>query len=439
MPDEELPAQPLRTVATSVVAVSCILALGAIAWHLLVMPIYEHGYGLFTNGIDAKVYRGAAQAVLDGRPLYDEPVFKIWRFTYAPFGAIVLLPLGLLGPYEALRAMDGVNVLCVALLVFLCLRALGLRRDSRFWLTAAALTVAVTVLEPVRTTIWNGQINLVLAVLVVGCLTLPLGRWRGIGVGLAAGIKLTPLFFLCYLAVTRQWRAALVVLATFAATVLLGLAVLRGQAWGFWTGTVNDTTRIGPLDAIANQSFHGFFVRLGTIGLWQAPDWLWLPVGVVAAIAGLYAAWRAHRAGATLLAVALTGMTSCAISPFSWGHHWVWVVPLLVIALVTAGDTVARSRPLTWLWWLAPAAIIAATFSWHVRLAENGDTVYRFGSYRVFWHLGSGGWDTVTAVIGSGAYLWVFLATLTVTLWWTARVDPIRFKPNAVTPAAAAR
>lgn len=423
----------------SVVAVSFALAAGAIAWHLFVMPIYEHGYGLFTNGIDGKVYRGAAQAVLDGRPLYDEPVFKIWRFTYAPFGAVVLLPLGLLGPWEAMRLMEGVNVLCVALLVFLSLRALGLRRDGRFWATAAALTIAVSVLEPVRTTIWNGQINLVLAVLVVGCLTLPLGRWRGIGVGLAAGIKLTPLFFLCYLAVTRQWRAAVVVLATFAATVLIGLAVLREEAWEFWTGTINDTSRIGPLDAIANQSFHGFFVRLGTIGVWQAPAWLWLPVGAAMAVLGLYTVWRAHRAGATLLAVTLTGMTGCAVSPFSWGHHWVWVVPLVVIALVKSGDAARRDRPGTWLWWLLPAGIAVAMFSWHVQLMEDGRAVYRFGSYRLFWQVGADGWHTAAAVIGSGAYLWVFLAALAVTLWWTARVDPIRFNPNAVTPAETAR
>ncbi|GAA3960673.1 glycosyltransferase 87 family protein [Gordonia caeni] len=440
MPDEDLPERPLRTVARSVVVVSCALAAGAIAWHLLVMPIYEHGYGLFTNGIDTKVYRGAAQAVLDGRPLYDEPVFKVWRFTYAPFGALVMLPLGLLGRWEAMRVMEGVNVLCLALLVFLSLRALGLRRDdARFWGTTAALTIAVSVLEPVRTTIWNGQINLVLAVLVVGCLTLPLGRWRGIGVGVAAGIKLTPLFFLCYLAVTRQWRAAVVVLATFAATVLIGLAVLRDEAWRFWTGTLNDTSRIGPLDAIANQSFHGFFVRLGTLGVWQAPDWLWLPVGVVLAVLGLYTVWRAHRAGATLLAVTLTGMTACAVSPFSWGHHWVWVVPLMVIALVTAGGAARRDRPVTWLWWLLPAGIAAAMFSWHVQLMEDGRAVYRFGSYRLFWQVDAHGWHAAAAVIGSGAYLWVFLAALAVTLWWTGRVDPIRFNPNAVTPAETAR
>ncbi|MFC0315326.1 glycosyltransferase 87 family protein [Gordonia phosphorivorans] len=429
---EDSGAPRLRSIATGTVAVSCVLAVAAIAWHLWAVPITEPGYGLFTNGIDTKVYRGGALAVLHDTPLYSEPVYKMWQFTYPPFAALVMVPLGLLGPYEAFRLMNAVNVLCLVLLIFLTLRALRFRRDGRFWLTVAALTVAVTVLEPVRTTIWNGQINLVLAVLVVGCLTLPLGRWRGLGVGLAAGIKLTPLFFVGYLAVTRQWRAAATAVGVFALTVLIGLVVLRDQAVEFWSGIGRDTSRIGPVDAVANQSFNGFFARLGTVGVWQAPTWLWLPVGAVLAALGLYGAWRAHRAGAEMLAITLTGLTACAVSPFSWGHHWIWLVPLLVIALVQAVDAARRDRPWTWLWWLAPAAVVAVGYSWRVRAVEGDVARWRFGSYRLFWPPDHDVWGRVLGVIDGGSYLWVFLATLGVTLWWTARADPIRFKPNDV-------
>lgn len=76
-----------------------------------------------------------------------------------------------------------------------------------------------------------------------------------------------------------------------------------------------------------NQSIHGQLDRLEALGLLHAPGWLWVPVGLVVGVIGLYAAWRVQRAGATMLAITLVGMTSCAISPFSWGHHWVWFVP----------------------------------------------------------------------------------------------------------------
>ncbi len=409
------------------------LAVGALAWQLAA----PHGYQLFgSNGIDTRVYRGGGLAVLHGLPLYDAPVYRHWQFTYPPFAALVMAPMGLLDQTWARSTMSVVSAACLLLLVILSLRALGFRRDGRFWAAALALTVATTALEPVRTTLWNGQINLILAVLIVGCLTLPLGRWRGIGVGLAAGIKLTPVFFVGYLAVTRQWRAIIVALATFGATVVLGLVVLREQAWRFWTAALRDTSRIGPLEAPANQSFNGFFARLEWAGVWDSPDWLWLPIGVAGAAVGLYAAWRAQRAGATLLAITLTGMTSCAVAPFSWGHHWIWVVPLVTIALTHAGVHVRRDRPVTWLWWIVPPALIAATFSWMTPgIGEHGEPVWRFGSYRLVSAAVGGpmseSWRPALAAWGSGTYLCVFLITLAVTLWWTGRVDPIRFRESA--------
>lgn len=423
--------RPPRTVGAPLLTVLCLLAAGALAWHLLAIPLWDGRYGLFTNGIDTKVYRGGAQAVLDGNPLYDGPVYRVWQFTYAPFAAVVLLPLALVSRSGAVELMTGVNIVCLFVLAVLTLRALGFRRDRRFWLAAIAVSAFGTVLEPVHTTFWNGQINLVLAVLVVGGLTVPRGAWRGVGIGIAAGIKLTPMFFVFYLAVTRQWRAAATAVGTFLATVAIGFAVIPRDSWRFWTHTVHDTSRIGPLEWPPNQSFNGFFVRLGTMGLWQAPSWLWLPVGVVAGGLGVYAAWRAHRAGATMLAITVTGLTGCAVSPFSWCHHWVWVLPLLVIVLVQAVDATRRDRPVTWLWWCAPAAIIAITFVWQAHFVVDGRPVRRFGLFHV-WAPGEGAWHTVTALIGSGAYLIVFVATVAVTLWWTRRREPIRFKPNAV-------
>jgi alpha-1,2-mannosyltransferase len=431
----------LRTIATPVVVVMCALALGAIAWHLFVVPISDPLYGLFNNGIDTRVYRGGGLAVLNGTPLYDGPVYQVWQFTYAPFAAIVMAPLGLISEHQAIRLMNGVNVVCLLVLVFLTLRALGFRRDGRFWLTTVATAVAASLLESVRTTFWNSQINLVLAVLIVGCLTLPLGRWRGIGAGLSAGIKLTPIFFVCYLAVTRQWRAAVVMTATFATTVVLGLVVLRGQAWKFWTVDIHDTTRIGPLDWPANQSFNGFFVRLGTMGLWHPPSWLWVPVGTVVALIALYTVWRAQRAGATMQAITVTGMTSCAVSPFAWGHLWVWFVPLLLISVVQAADATRRDRPATWLWWLAPAGALVFSFGWRVwtLLDVRGPWAWRFGSFRLFWAVDAHGWGAVAAVICSGAYLVAFLVTLAVTLWWAVRHDRMPFKANAVSEPEAVR
>ena len=86
--------------------------------------------------------------------------------------------------------------------------------------------------EPVQQTLALGQVNLLLMLLVVADLLTPdalRGRtrwWHGIGIGLAAGVKLTPLIFIPYLLLVRRYRQAATAAGVFAATVALGYAVL---------------------------------------------------------------------------------------------------------------------------------------------------------------------------------------------------------------------
>ena len=46
------------------------------------------------------------------------------------------------------------------------------------------------------------------------------------------------------------------------------------------------------------------------------------------------------------------------VSPFTWGHHWVWLVPLLVLTLHYA---ISAGR---WYVWLLPPLVWAAGANW---------------------------------------------------------------------------
>lgn len=410
------------------IVLAAFAAVAAVCWHIWVAPWNDPGYGLFHNGIDTRVYRGAAQAVWHDLPLYDAPVYRLWRFTYAPFAAVVMIPLSAFSAATALLLWNISSVISLLLLIGVSMHAMRFRVDLRLAVFTILTGVAVTTLEPVHTTLWNGQINLFLALAVVADLSLVSNRLRGVGVGLAAGIKLTPMFYVAYLVTVRKFRYAAVALTTFAATVVVGAVVLGSEATGFWTHDMLQTGRIGNLDAPANQTFRGYFARLATFDIAHPPSWLWIPVGFVVGVLGLWGAHAAYRSGANLLAISITGMTSCAIGPFSWGHHWVWIVPLLLVATVHAVDQARRDRPGTWLWWLAPASVVALTFAYTqwatVPLpGAPGKFIYamQFGPFRGFIGSETRGWHYPVELISSGAYLIVLLGTVAVTLGWARR------------------
>ncbi|MBY4127399.1 DUF2029 domain-containing protein [Rhodococcus fascians] len=382
-----------RWLAGSVLA-ACI----AIAAHAYFLG-WKVPFGLFGNGIDTIVYRHGGDVVLHGQPLYEFALFDVGLpFTYPPFAALVFTPLALLSVPSAVTLLQVINALLVYATAVLSWRALGYR-SVRMYLVSIPMAVAFTWLEPVRMTIWLGQVNLLLLVLVLFDLGRGDGsRLRGFGVGIAAGLKLTPAFFVLYLLSIRQWRAAITASATFMVTVAAGFLVIPSDSWKFWTTTMVDSERIGALASPANQSIHGALARL-----WPGhtpPFAVWFLIAATVAALALWTAARAHKAGKTLLALVICGLATPMVSPFAWGHHWVWCIPLAVVAL----DYAIRRR--TWWSWLAPVAVTAPVVAWYF-------TDYRgIKAIGIFMFEGSPAFETIIQFV----YPAVFFAIITVTL-----------------------
>jgi alpha-1,2-mannosyltransferase len=159
------------------------------------------------------------------------------------------------------------------------------------------------------------------------------GRVKGIGIGLATGLKLTPAIFVVYLLVTRRYRAAAVSLAVFAGTVAAGFAAMPQAAAQFWGGAFADPGRVGRIENAANQTLRGAFARLlHTLDV-QA---VWLPSAAVVGIVGLALAARAGRRGDDAAGFCFCALTGLLISPVSWSHHWVLALPVLLLYAVRA-------------------------------------------------------------------------------------------------------
>ena len=270
--------------------------------------------------IDLDVYIRGASAVMHHEPLYGVSV-QGQPFTYPPFAALLFVPLELLGNVGARGVLTAASIGCYFLVVVVCARRL------RMSLASAGL-VALTGLafEPFARNILLGQINLVLvALVVVDCFTVP-ARYRGILIGIAAGVKLVPGAFILFLVLKREWGAALRCVAAFMVTAGLGAVFAPRDSGQFWSGGFINLSRFGK-DAVIrgdNQSLTGAIMRLSRD---LSPSPILIFVLSVAALAlGLIAAKRqidsgndVARAGMHRLRLA-AGLSGLVDSPLDLGR-----------------------------------------------------------------------------------------------------------------------
>ncbi|WP_209313728.1 glycosyltransferase 87 family protein [Blastococcus sp. TF02A_35] len=371
--------------------------------------------------IDLAVYRAGGQLALDGGALYDGPVFRgDMLFTYTPFAALLFTPLAMLTPAAATVAVALLNAALLVWCALRCWQATPLRvgRGQRLLLAGGTAGVLLAT-EAVHATLFLGQVNLLLMALVLWDL---LGRESrrtvGIGIGIAAGIKLTPFLLVGYLLVTRRLRAAVTSVVAFAGTVLVGLVLLPGPSVTFWLGgTFADPTRVyADVTSTHNQSLRGLLLRSGLSQ--PVAQLLWMAAAAAVVAVTFLLAARAYRAGERVLAVALCGMCGATVSPWTWGHHWVWLVPLAVFL----GGVLLRPR---WarrdLVWLAPTALLPLTFPWVLALADPPDAS---GAPPV---LDAG----PAALVVGNLYVLVFLTTLAATAWHLrARAEVVPVAPG---------
>ncbi|MER5867714.1 glycosyltransferase 87 family protein [Kitasatospora sp. NPDC002040] len=321
------------------------IAFGVALLSLLTYATVRHFVG--TSMVDMIVYRAEGAAVANGQDLYGLRVTE-WNLpaTYPPFAAMLFVPTTWFGIGFLRVAITAGNVGLLATFAYLSFKLVGWpRRDLRA--VGVVLVAGLGVwLEPVFTTLRYGQINLALGCLILWDLTRSDSRRsKGMAIGIAAGIKLTPGLFAVYLLITGRIKAALVAGATFLGTFLLGALVLPDATWGFWTKYLYDSSRVGKTEIVDNQSISGTVARL----LHTAhPGAVATAVAGLIAIAGLATAAWAFRSArwlprAEAWGVCCAAVTAVLISPISWTHHWVWCVPVLVLLAAEAAHE--RSRP----------------------------------------------------------------------------------------------
>lgn len=345
-----------------------------LGWLCLLGATYPQMYGKdykLPQHFDVYVYWYALNNWFNGNSLYDWyalPDYKMYPFTYPPFGAWSLSPLTWFDYETAARLMIMAIALQTALIVALIGRSLGLSWGSAFAIAPWAAILVQQCLEPFTQSVGFAQVNTaMMALVMIDVAAPPSWKGRGVASGLAAAIKLTPAIAVLIFLLRRQWRSAITMVATSITVTLLSWVISPGESTRFFFDAMWDPQRAGDAYYTSNQNLKGFVARALPENTWSIA-WaitvalalvaaVWLCLRIQAAATSVVTSHSASDAAvaapsavatspaspalpenlATLLTAAVIMTLGLLVSPITWSHHWVWglasVVALIAVAL----------------------------------------------------------------------------------------------------------
>ena len=334
-----------------------------VAWvavPLLVAALVWSWLRLDNYALDLDIYRLAVQTWLSGQDMYgtlappmNGPVLP---FIYPVFAAITMIPLAVVPYWVSLMAVFGLSVAALTVVIFLTARVAWPAGGRPGAVSATMLALpAALLIEPVAQTLAFGQINLLLMVMVVVDCLAPRTRWpRGLMIGLAAAIKLTPAGFVLFLLLRRDYRAVAVAAATGIAATGLGFVVAPAESARYWFD--------GPAASVSGSTFFSNETIQAILARQDVSEPLFTLIWLAGVVVILALAVPVIRRADRAIALAATAAVVLMASPTSWSHHWVFVVP----ALVAMGTHAVRLR--SWGWGVATVATAAvfylAPFRW---------------------------------------------------------------------------
>jgi len=322
------------------------------------------GHLCAAHGGDFRAFYDAGEAALRHGDVYAQGPRMRMNVFYAPTFSLIVMPLTLLPPYLAAWIWYLLKLAAVAFLarwVYEAVRAEAPDQPPRARAACVALPFVVA-LNPVMSDFRLGQANLfVLLFTVLAVRSLERRRpVRGALYFSLAAVKITPLALLPWLVLRRQWRF-------FGGLLLVGAAWLAALAawWGparvpelFREWVRVTATRKAVPEIVAffeNQSLQGVAARLARLlpALEQpllgvaAYQWIWI-VGCAAicAVLVLAAARDRFRPALPTEEFALASLLMLLASSDSrWAHHVQLLVPLAVLAALSARVRLLESWP----------------------------------------------------------------------------------------------
>ena len=294
---------------------------------------------------DLEVYLLAGRRFGDGATLYGEHFGHALPtplpYTYPPMWAAAMTLVAWL-PWRAVDvAWTLLDLVLLVWVVRISYARFLDRLGERRWIAWACLIAVCGLTAPVLSVFDLGQLGIVLMALVLAdALPRTTRLPRGVLVGVATAIKLLPGLFVLYWAVTKRWRATAIAGTTAVGLWALTALIRPSVSSTYWIQIAIHPERAGDASDVFNQSLNGMLERTGLTS-----TAVWAVVALAVLAMGLWRAREAHIAGDELAAVSIVALAGVLISPISWVHHAVWIVPVTGVLL---GDGRVRARWIAW-------------------------------------------------------------------------------------------
>jgi hypothetical protein len=324
----------------------------------------------------------SARLFLDGQDMYGPspatPVMVAPNVTHAflnmnpPHFHLIMLPLAVLSPGQALLVWTLASLLSLGVSLLLIVRELAVRISAArvLWSLLAMLTFAAT-----GTVVATGQVSLLLLLPVtLAWLAARRGAWARAGawLGLAMSVKPFLFIFLPYFLLRRYPGAAVTALLVAAGAFVTGMLVFglaSHLAWlsalgaTDWSWAAMNGSILGVLSRTMSESPY-FTPLVSAPGLVRP---LWLCGAAIAGVLTLAAAWRDDSPEAVDRGFVLVLVGAQLVSPLGWVYYfWLPVGPAAALVAdwlrqrrdrtATAGTSAAHWRNVL-LWTSLPCLV----------------------------------------------------------------------------------
>lgn len=354
--------------------------------------LLAHGVEAWSEpAVDFPPLYSATKAVFDqhhspyGDDAFEQQARALGRwvppFIYPPPSLLVLFPLHFFSYDTAKALMLIVNHLCLlGATVFLFRRLFREEFDrSANQLTAAVVIAYVLLFDPTVVTLHLGQVNLLLLV----CLLLTWDALRrngsapaiAIPLTLAIAIKTYPVLLIGVLIVRRRYSAVAWTVALFGALCAASYCFLPSGIWHEWV-TKALPNGAEPHAGPWNQNIRAFVARTFSPNpfcdaILPAHAIVKPLIQLLPAAVALSSAWASlrcwrlpHSARAVDILMSLSLFAIFLIAPVSWEHHFVYLLPALVLVLLLLLEGEVRGH---WQWLLALSLCLVA---WRLPIAS---------------------------------------------------------------------